>query len=444
MEFESYLILLAYTLITGFGLHAYWTVKRANPVFWFLVLQYLMASGTIMVADMDSESDSLYVMLYFLFLLCFLGGAVFGSSMVPLGKASCHYFQSPVIKDRAIVMRWVFYLVGFSALVTVIYYALVGHNFVAILIQGGTIENYSDMRLKGYGGEQYYAPGYANQFKNVLLPVGLSILAMQALYTGKKRKLYVYLALGLPFVIYALLGTGQRAFIVHASIAFVFGLSLLMGGRSDQRNLPWPVLLTGAAFVFILFSLFSYLYHEASIKDSGHENLVVATVNNVFNRIFFVNQEQGLIGFRYLHALNRHDATEWLKELWGISPFYSYKAISHEIFYHLYLTDRGTAPLTVVGNAYYSGGTIGLATYAFLMGFGYTIAYYMAINGKRTIYRAMVYGPLCYYLSLNTAGSPMTLFNRGVVALFIMLWISNFLAPDRKRITRPLQIARRR
>ncbi len=433
MSLDLLLTILGYTAVTGFAILLLWPFKRANPVFWFLVFQYLMASGTFLLVDFGRESDYVYVLLYFLFLLAFLAGVGVTFNIVPIRKAFRTYWQQPVEVDAMIVRKWVFMLVGLSALVTIIYYMAVGTNFVLLLVQGATLDDYSNLRLKAYSGEQYFAPGYVNQFKNVLLPVGFSMLVLWAFYRGRRRLCWGYLIAGVPFLLYSLLGTGQRAFLVYAFIAFVFGLYLLLGKR-ETKKFSRRVLLVWGSVVLILFSVFTYYYKKPSLKIDDGLSVVALVMQEVFGRVLVTQQEGGLVGFRYLYEMKRHDPEEWVKEIMGISPWFTYKSVAHEISWVMYGTDRGTVPLSIVGSAYYNGGVVGLLVYAFLMGFSYIYVYYLALRGRRTVYRAMIYGAITFYLALHVSGSPVTLVNNGVVALMLMLLVRKLLARDRPRL----------
>lgn len=414
MATENLLVLLLYTGCVGVGVACLYRYRRSNPVFWFLPLQWVIGAGTIAIIELDRPSDLAYVMLLFTAVLAFLCGAFVAFWSLRVSIAYRAFWMRPVEGDRRIVRVVVIFLVILSVVVTAIYYHAVGYNLLVDLALGRKIADITSARLATYSGEHYYAPGYVNQFKNVLLPLGLSVMGAWAWRAGNRWGQRVLLLVGPPLALWALLGTGQRGFLVYAFCAFLFGLAAIVRIRV-RKMLPVVTL------VAVLFGVVSFQLGRI------HELSVGSVLIQILARMFQGEEEGNLVGFRYVFRMDTSWFSEWARGFKGVLPGTPGSDLDNQIFALIHGSTRGTAALSTVGSVFYNGGIIGVLGVYLAMGWTYTYFYRRFLRGRRTILRCFTYGAAFFYLAFFVTGSPAGLINRGLVTLGIVLFIRKLL-----------------
>jgi oligosaccharide repeat unit polymerase len=301
----------------------------------------------------------------------------------------------------------------FSVLVTIVYYYLVGYNMIVLFMEGGLSDNYSDLRLAMYSGDEYFAPGYVNQFKNVLLPLSAVIIGLR-LWERRRMDMFVpFIAVAIPGVIIALGGTGQRAYLIYTLSALAFGYFLHMSGRPSR--VKWRPIVIASIPLVVLFVGLTAVYSESTgISD---------ILDSTFSRFTRIQQEGGLFAFQYVYRLPIAWFSEWWENIRGLAPGIEGSPIAHDVHAMLYGTDRGTVPLTSIGSAYYNGGVIGVMLLFVILGVSYVLMYYRYLSGSRSYTRSFSYGFAFFYLSINVTDAPTVLLENGVltVLLFIAL-----------------------
>jgi oligosaccharide repeat unit polymerase len=382
--------------------------RRANPVYWFLVLQWVIGVGTMAAVDLTRTSDVAYTVAIFLATLAFFAGHLLMAMNLDLAGAAESFWSAEVESDRPSVIALVGGITVVSVAVTYAYYQAVGYNILLSLITGEILEDVVSMRLASYSGTEYFAPGYANQFKNVLLPLGLSALAVWAWIGGRRRLSLLVVATGSPIALWALLGTGQRGAFVYAMLALLFGLSAL--GHLRVRTL-----LLGVPVAVFLFGAMSFYIGRISSLDAG------SIIGQVAKRAFVNEQTEGLVGFRYVHSLENAWFSEWGTGLMGILPGHPGSDLDHVIFGLINGTTRGTSTLPTVGSVFHNGGWAGLVVFYVLLGMLYTQLYHRFLSGGRTVLRCLAYGALFFHLAYFVAGAPIGMVNKGVVALGMVI-----------------------
>ena len=404
------LLMVLFTGLTGLGLLWLWPIQRANPCFWFLVLQWIIGVGSIWLIDLSLTSDIVYVSLYFFSVVGFLAGALVASRSFDVESANRRFFAQPVQPDAVETRLFVLAIVLLSVIVTVLYYQAVGYNVLLNLVLQEAIEDVTSARLASYSGDRYFAPGYVNQFKNVMLPLGVSILAVGAWQAQRRFLLRIVLFVGIPFVIFALLGTGQRGFFVYAFLAFLFGASLIFRVRMQ-------ILVITAFVIATLFGLMSFVFGRID------ELTVFSLAEGVIRRVFYNDQIGGVLGFRYVYNLDIAWFSQWADGFLGILPTHKGSDFDHYMHYLVHGSARGTFTPSTVTSVYHNGGYLGTACVYLCMGWVYYYLYYRFLNGPRTIFRCFTYGALFFHLSFFVAGAPVSLVNKGVVTLLLMLLI---------------------
>jgi hypothetical protein len=405
---------------------AYRAVPRANPLLWYTAALTLIAVGTFPLMDLGSEADVTYALCLLIALVSFTwGGLITWHSLGGPGRYRT-FMSAPVEPDGrdAVTLLWV--LLCISIIVTVLYYRVVGYNMVSLVFVLGGVDDFSTMRLNAYAGERYLAAGYVNQFKNVLLPVCLLAIGLNARAAGRRGLMRILVIGGVPFLVWALAGAGQRTFLVYAFVSSVFGVAILARRTIISGKLMMQMLAVAALFVF-----------STSVYKSGTWSLdggVMGVVAKSLERVTTDNQISGLVGFRYVYAQDIVWFEEWWEGLKGLLPGVRGSRLANIIHGLMYGgSERGTSPLTMVGSVYHNSGPWGVLIYHGLIGSMYAALYVNLLRGSRTIARCVAYGAMLFYLSIHVTGSISTVFDNGVVTIAILIGLMRVRWRARRR-----------
>jgi oligosaccharide repeat unit polymerase len=370
-----------------------------------------MAVGTFPLVEPALRSDRVYLLIMFLAHIAFLTSALITASASDLALSFSKFEgrrETDPSKDEILVCVFFFLL---SSIVTIFYYYLVGYNIVTLFFSGDISGDYSDLRLATYSGDEYLAPGYVNQFKNVLLPLSALVLGIRLRRMGHSTLFLIYAAVTAPAVIVALAGTGQRAYVIYTLAALAFGYFLHRSGRG--ANVRWTPILFSAIPLILLFVSLTAVYSESSDINT--------TIENAFARFTTIQQEGGLFAFQYIFRLPTTWFGEWWLSLKGILPGVEGSTLDHDVFAALYGSSRGTVPLTSIGSAYYNGGIMGVILLFLVLGFAYTLIYRRFLEGPRSYARSYSYGFVFFYLSINVVDAPTVLLENGVLTALLFL-----------------------
>ena len=425
--------IVAYIVLTGLVMSALWKYRQASPIFWFPASLLLMAIGTFALVDPRLVADRTYVAMFFVAQISVFAGVMLVVTMTKLGAAFDGFAERPEIPNSMEERYLTVAIFVLSTLITIGYYYAVGYNMFFLLITGNLDGDYSEMRLAMYSGDTYFAPGYVNQFKNVLLPLSAVVIAMWLRQSRYQLLFYGFSAVATAITVIALLGTGQRAYILYSFVAVLFGIILHNSGRV-RRGTTAKILI--ALFpIALLFGFMTGAYKD--ITAGGPESLLATALQ----RFTSVQQEGALVGFRYIYAFDTVWFSEWWEGLRGLLPNERGSMLAHEIHELMYLDPRGTVPLSSVGSAYYNGGVLGVMLLFSSLGLLYAYLYHRYLSGKRTILRSMTYGSLFFYLSIYVSDAPIGLLDNGALTLIVFL----LLAKIRLRSTgsRPMPVTGR-
>jgi hypothetical protein len=410
MSTGNLVLMVGYGMVTGLGLAWFHDIRRANPVYWFLPFQWLIATGTFAILDLSRPSDRAFGALFFLSSFAFLWGSIIADVTSPVRAHYSNFWRKAISPDSGASQLAVILLLLLSLFVTYAYYRAVGYNLLVSLVSGGGLIDFAAARLDAYSGANYYAPGYANQFKNVLLPLCVAVLGAWAWQSGHKTAARLITVVGIPILLAALLGTGQRGFLVYATCAFFFGLWTVT--RIRARHL----VLVGAIGLF-LFGLFSYQLGRIG------EFTTRAVVTQMLERLFTAEQQGGLVGFRYVYEREVVWLSNWGQGFAGLLPTRRGSDLDHRLHGVLHGDPRGTLTLATVSSVYHNLGIVGLIGFYLVLGWAYMRLFCRFLMGPRTVLRCFTYGALFFYLAFFVAGTPVGLVNRGVVTLAIVLLI---------------------
>lgn len=395
-------------MLTLIGLIFFRKISLMNPIFWFIIFNWVMGVGVLFLLNFENDIDIVHANLTLMTLLFFCIGAFFSIKFFNIDGLYIKFWnRDKIITKFDIKIASIFFFI--SVIASLIYYKLVGYNLFFSALLGGGVDDFTSMRLEAYAGESYFAPGYFNQFKNTLLPITFIYLIF-ALKSGFKKNIFIIL--GAAIVLYSLLGTGQRTFLVMAFILYFF---ILFGVNRSKINYTYLTLMFSVVLVFFGFG---------SVLLGRTEDLsFVDTVSQFFYRVFASNQYTSVVGFQYIYDKDIIIGSDWLKSLTGVLPGMKGSTISSEIFAVIFGSTRGTAPLSTWGSFYYNFGFFGTCLGAFILAWFYSYFYYIFISGNSNLLRVVLYGGLFLYLSIWLAGSPMQIINNGALAVLILLLI---------------------
>jgi oligosaccharide repeat unit polymerase len=393
---------------------------RLSPTSIFIYMQFLMAIGTVPALEPLQQADTAHA---WLILTTFL---VFVVSSAILAFLASHP-RTDTLSSLEQSRRWIrpgagiILLCVLSILICLAYYSAIGYNVLAIglgnAISGGT-SDVTTLRLQAYAGDEYYYPGYVNQFKNSLLPALVCVIVPYLFVRNSSARWTVSLALIAVTTIF-LLGTGQRgAFVVFAIVLAVF-ISLMNKRKSVMRMI---------VLVFITIPIFAVstvaLGRSSSQMDAavGLLDKMGVLGSEIVFRILGSNQQASVAGFRYIYSRPQSNGAEWMQSLFGLLPGAKGSTLSNEIYASLFGSVRGTAPPSIWGSFFHNFGfqcTVLLT--AFLAIAYHLISKKIAQTRDPNSLQAIGMAGVTAVLGAWVAGSPDYLLNVGIV-VFIFLW----------------------
>lgn len=370
----------------------------------------VMNFGIIFLADFGKVEDCHLVLLYFLYVFFFsLGCRLYNSHRLLnlkksfTAKAIVNITSNDAVRVNTFLLSSIF--------LTLLYFYFVGSNIVIIFLTNYTVDDFSTTRLSFYSGDEYFAPGYFNQFKNVILPLFSTIYVL-----SKKRSKIIIVVLFLINLL-ALLGTGQRAFLLHAAL-FVIILFVNMNLLSVRRVI---LFFTSVSLVFVLFSGLYQVKESSNIGDFFSQSLSKAA-----ERIFYVEQEGLLFSHRVMYHKEIPIMQEWYREIFRIFPGVEKPYLQHELFALKHGTDRGTEGYSPLSGVMYNLSSFFVVPFALLLGLTYMYIQSRVFRANKTFLHIGVYSFLILHLAIFVTGGPGTLMNNGVLTLFIIILIFKF------------------
>jgi oligosaccharide repeat unit polymerase len=414
----------------------------ASPVSAYLVSLALMGTPTIFMIDFTHESDAAHLVAWFLAAFSFCAGSFFALASKHPNTLLTTFSKAPVAKETKSEKILIILLLTFSIIITYLYYRATGLNFVSAIASGIEINDYSTSRLSMYTGaatgSNYFAPGYVNQLKNTLLPTFLSITMLWAIRWPILFRVSFLLGCLIIFI-WAVAGTGQRIYLVMSAIGFVWSLLLMKqvahrssigrgtnNVRFSPARRPGSVLFVALLLTLCISIVFLRLTSAYQGDGTGQNPLDLA-----FHRAFFVQQEGGLVGFRYFAPDGVNLGNDWYGSLLQLLPgSVDRPSQAHEVHWFMYGTDRGTVPLSTVGSAFLAFDFFGVAMLFFLFGTGCSMLYCRLLAGPKSVSRCLIYGNAFTVIFFFMAGDPVSLIDNGLLTLLVMAAI---LRAARKR-----------
>lgn len=408
-------LLALHVIITGGPL------GRLSPTSLFIYMQFIMALGTVPSLTPRDEADVVHGWLIFSTYSIFVLTSALLAFLARLPERRSY------LSDEAQSMRWVkpgfgmIILCVLSIVICGLYYAAIGYNVLAAGLGNafsGDANDVASLRLQAYAGEEYYYPGYVNQFKNALLPALICVIIPYTFMRKMRLRWLVAATLSVIALVF-MLGTGQRgAFVMFMITVGIF--IALMNRRKLSRRFA---LLAGLSVpVFFLSTVALGRSSTALAQASSMGDQVRIIGDEMLFRILGSNQLASITGFRYIYPRPSVNGGEWLQSMTGLLPGVPGSTLSNEIFSILYGSTRGTAPPSIWASFYYNFGLQMTLALTMILAAGYhyvslKIARASHVNSLQCIGMAGVTTALGTWV----AGSPDFLMNVGI-AVFVGLW----------------------
>lgn len=406
----------------------YLTVSRHQGILtldgFFVLSQWLMSVGSLLLLDTQTKPDRLYALVMTIPFFLYISASIF-SYFVIRGR-SPHLWNALTrifIVYQPTVATWGLLFV--SVIVTLAYFRAVGYNVFLLgvrgLVTGGTAD-YTTLRLDSYSGDQYFYPGYVNQFKNIILPALTLVVALH-LYRSNSVFRHIVVAPLTLVALFGILGTGQRSALVLFALVLVTFIY-----HMDRRRFARRVVLTASVVVplFLISTLLLGRSAGSLARAEGTLGKIGVLSEEVLRRILYDNQVSGQKGFWYTSGQPIQNGAEWLQGIAGILPGHSGSPLASEIFASISGSDRGTSPPSMWGSVHYNFGMAGLIVMPVLLAIVYQIVTFRALN-RPTANSLELIGMAGVFAVCGTwvAGGPEYLLNSGAVAFGGLWWLGH-------------------
>jgi oligosaccharide repeat unit polymerase len=411
---------------------------RLSPTSIFIYMQFIMAVGTVPTLDPSERADSAHGWLIFSTYTVFVGVS---GVMAFLTKPPKHIGN---VSAAAQSERWVRPRFGMIAMcllsiaICIVYYSAIGYNVLAAGLGNafsGDANDVASLRLEAYAGEEYYYPGYVNQFKNALLPALTCVIIPYAFVRKLPSRWVITCVLSVLTIVF-ILGTGQRGAFVVFMITIAVFVALMNREKLSRRM----VLLAALSVPLFFISTVALGRSNTELsKSTGLLDQLQIIGGEIVFRILGSNQLASVAGFRYIYTRPPVNGSEWVQSLAGLLPGVPGSTLSNEIFSLLYGSSRGTAPPSIWGSFYYNFGLPITLILTVVMAIIYhivsvRISHTPRANSLQCIGMAGVSTAMGTWV----AGSPDFLMNVGIV-VFIVLWqLGSWRERQRNRQAREL------
>ena len=412
------LLFLAISATTIFAVKGAWYF----PFKLFLFFNAVMGIGILVQLDLREEADYVHGVVIVLTSFLLLVAGIGFSRATQNARAAIWRWRGIDLNrlpTRDVNVALVFY--GVSLAATALYFYIVGYNvFLSAIFDSISPEEVTTMRLATYSTESYYAPGYFNQFKNIIFPCAAAAIVT---YIAHRVKSLIMRVVALCFILIpllvGLLGTGQRAFLISAVIFALIFMSL------TNPNIFWRHKLLMAALLFFSIALFSI---SSFLQGRVGDFSATTSFTGLFSRFFLENQFSAVVGFRYIYPQNIQWGAEWLIDIVGALPYVAGSDLANRIFEVLYGTTRGTAPVSLWGSVYHNFGFAGIVVVPILLPFVYGSLTTRLLSRRRVgVLEAAAVSYVFFVLGSWVASGPMQLINNGLLTALLLLYVVDFL-----------------
>ncbi len=413
--FEANIILFS-TLMIPYTI-IYIKKYKLSPVSVFLIMQMSFFYGICMDAegrtDVAVKLETLYVVANLFFVI-----GVETSKRITIrvnSKSStevCRTLQDNPINQVQRLILWI--IVVFSVVLSAYVFAKAGANVfiksVLSFISGDTTA-YKDERneYQLIGGM-----GYINQFRVILLPV-----CLVGLIISQKKKNWLGITGAFIVIVICMLGTGQRAPFIYFCIV-VFFYFLYMRSEFRQYELKkWQIIGLAIAFGFIMIVM---TFANGRV---GGDNSLKDAIQSVIDRFLSGNQKAAILGFKYIDTQPTVWGYDWAMCFRDLLPGKSdYLTVDRISYYMAFGSYYGTNPPCLWGSSWYNFSVLGVSIFPFILGCLYHGSYkkMLRTKNKNKLY-ILIYAAICVYIGVWVYGTPVRIFNNGVITLLLLRWI---------------------
>src|ERR1039458_9420842 len=397
-----------------------WTL---NPGPLFVLQQLAFFLGMLPLLDTAIEADNVHLYMCFGALCMFIAGNVFCQIALPNARAAGSFWAASIC--RVETMMGFNVLIGLDIFVSVLacfaYYRAVGYNLfmmgiVSVITGRGQLNDVASLRFHAYSSGEYFAPGYVNQFKNVLFPLLLSYLFARYILLRRRKDLFIVIAL-FPLCLMFILGTGQRGPFFMACITTVLFFMACLPRKSKR------IVIAMVTVLFIVSMLLSTFILGRTVTRVQTTGDVATLATEVGDRFSTVNQKSAVLGFQYIYEQPLHFGLgEWVYAFKGLIPGHEeHVSLANELNRLATGTPRGTAPVSIWGEAWYEFGIGGVLGLAFFLGMLYHAVYARLCRGEKTLGRLLTYAGLTVILGMWGIGGPEVVFNAGLIAVLMLM-----------------------
>lgn len=394
---------------------------RLSPTSIFIYLQFIMALGTVPTLDPSEPADDTHAWLIFCTYAIFVGTsgalAFLSRRLTGIDPVSATIQSGRWIRPRFGIIA----MCLTSIAICVAYYSAIGYNVLAAGLGNafsGDANDITSLRLEAYAGEEYYYPGYVNQFKNTLLPALVCVIIPYA-FVRKLQSRWIVAGILSVLTMVFILGTGQRGAFVIFTITVGVYIALM-----NRKKLPRRMALLAGISVPIFFLSTVALGRSSSelSKATGLFDQLGIIGGEIVFRLLGSNQLASVTGFRYIYSRPSVDGTEWWQSIAGLLPGVPGSTLSNEIFAYLYGSMRGTAPPSIWGSFYYNFGfQVTLILTASIAIVYHCVATKIANTPNANSLQCIGMAGVSTVMGTWVAGSPDYLLNVGIV-VFVVLW----------------------
>jgi oligosaccharide repeat unit polymerase len=365
----------------------------------------VMYLGTVIGLDANLDSDNYYYVLIICFLFFYTLTTVFFNTRRSIAKKLKEYKTIAIQYDVKSTIKRFWYLTIISSCLTLLYFYLLGYNILFLVLSDFSTSDITSARINSYSGETYFAPGYFNQFKNVLLPVAITVL-----FFNKVKSIKWLYYIFIPIAFFGLVGTGQRAFLIYTFLSVLLATYYL--GKFKISSVVMPSII-----VLLIFGAGSFYLGRSD------ELSVASTLGSLFTRVFIIEQEDSLVTFRYLYNIPITYGYDWFRGIIGIFPGIKGSEIQHIVFGLIHGTERGTAALSFIGSVYHNFGLIGVIMCSSLLAIIVNNITYDFLRRKKNIGNIVIFSFITFYVAIYSSGDIVFLFNKGVVLLVLLSYL---------------------
>lgn len=396
---------------------------KLTPVSVFLVMEISYFYGICFAPKGQLPVSIKLETIYVIAMACYILGVEFGKRVV-IKKSRNRYLQSEIsitgsftdseLSKNQLIAIWGVIIV--AVLACAYLFAAGGVNvFLRSLVDffSGSSATYKRERASYFGVS---GMGYIYQFRAILLP----ILTVYVCFCDKKKLPKIIAIPLMILMVLFLLGTGQRnAFVFFCLVVLMYAVTMRYryGISTFSRG---QIIVFGCAALLFLVTL---TISNGRVESDG--NQVAGALQSLVDRVFSVNQKTAITAFTYIDTQPTCWGYDWFMTLRDILPGKSgYLTVSRITYYISYGTYNGTGDPCIWGSAWYNFHILGITMFPFLLGIAYHHVYRTMVSkkDKNRLYM-MIYSGLSVYFGLWIYGTPMNLFNIGVVALFILRWL---------------------